>query len=81
MSNRQNIGPELQRQQADLRASGLLAGAHEKWHHPNDYLWLDALPKTFKVGRRQRSDRLTNSEAARLGLTKPANRTRRHGKR
>lgn len=49
-------------EQARLRATGLLAGPHERWEHPCGGFHLQALPRVFQPERRQRSDRMTRFE-------------------
>lgn len=61
--------PLTPEQQADLRKNGLLADSHEQYTAPQG-IRLDALPRTLKAKRRLRSDRVTNWEAERLGITK-----------
>lgn len=64
MNNRKTLTPK---QQADLRANGLLADAHEPYVTPSG-LRLDGLPTTFKAKRRQRGDRVVNADKERMGL-------------
>lgn len=57
-------GSDLLSKQAELRASGLLAGPGDRWHHPSGAFYLEALPGF--ANRRQRSDRPTKFQTEKV---------------
>lgn len=66
--NRENVSPAMQ---AELRASGLLATASERWTHPSGLFALEPLPAF--ADRRQSDRRLTKRDRTRLEQARSTN--------